>query len=192
MARDVSRERERALDAALDLYRGGAFAQIVDKGPGINGAKFATDAVLATATALFRWLIGGVTFTLTRGPVVRQDTGLPTGTVPGGPVSQIHDDEQYTLSVEVDSAKGNVIGDDPTTEADNLTWTVEGDEGIVSVEVSDDTRTAVVKAVDVGSVVVRIELNGTDLAVTEAVDVVAGPAALLKVTAGVPEKQPVV
>lgn len=187
MARDVSQERELALNAALRLYEDEAFAELAITSNGPGGA---TAAVLHTATALFRWLTGGVGFTITHGVVIDQTTHQPTGTITGGTHMQLRDNEQVDLTVTVASAKGNVIGDDPSTEADNLVWTAEGAEGVLTLEVSEDTRTATVLAQDTGSAVVRVELSGTDLFATVAVDVVPGEAALVTIAEGTPIKQP--
>jgi hypothetical protein len=188
MARDVSLERERALNAALDLYNDGLFASLSvnsDEGP-----AYAAGAFLDTAESIFRWLSGGVSFTITHGVVVDQTTGQPTGTITGGTAMQLRDNEQVDLTVTVASAKGNVIGDDPSTNADDLVWTAEGGEGVIELEVSEDTRTATVVAQDTGSAVVRVELSGTDLFATVAVDVVPGEAALVTIAEGTPTKQP--
>lgn len=100
---------------------------------------------------------------------------------------QLRDNEQVSLTVTLASARGNVIGDQPGTE-DDLVWTVSGDEGVVTLDVSEDTRTATVKASGtLGSTVVRVEIG--ELFATEAFDVVPGDAALITITAGTPTEQ---
>lgn len=188
MARDVSAERERALDAAVHLYAAGAFGALAVAPQ--HGPEAATESLRHTAETLFRWLIGGVTFTITHGVVVDQTTGLPTGTITGGTHMQLKDNEEVDLTVTVASAKGNVIGDDPATEADNLVWTVEGEDGLVTLEVSEDTRTVVVRAGSgLGSAVVAVALSGTELSATVAVDVIPGDAARVTVVEGTPREQ---
>jgi hypothetical protein len=187
MARDVTAERERALDAALVLYTGPAFAALVNAPDGPNAA---TAAVRRTAETLFRWLIGGVSFTITHGVVRDQTTGQPTGNTTGGTHMQLRDNEEVDLTIDVESAKGNPIADDPSTEADNLVWTVDGADGLVTLDVSDDTRTATVRAGSgLGSAVVTVELSGSDQSATVAVDVIAGAAARIVINEGTPRPQ---
>lgn len=176
---DYSRARERALDAALELYGSGAFTTF---GMSVSDARFC-----ATASAIFEWLTGPAFMFLTVGPVVSQDTGLPVPNPLGGNPMQLRDNEQVDLSVTLASARGNVIGDQPGTE-DDLNWTVSGDEGVVTLDVSEDTRTATVKATGpVGSTTVRVEIG--ELFATLAVDVVPGDAALITISAGDPTEQ---
>lgn len=180
---DYSMERRRALDAALELYDGELFESLAQT----DGPEEADAALLGTASAIFRWLIGPAIMFLTVGPVVSQDTGLPVANPLGGNPMQLRDNEQVPLTVTLASARGNVIGDQPGTE-DDLVWTVSGDEGVVTLDVSDDTRTATVKATGtLGSTVVRVEIG--ELFATEAFDVVPGDAALITITAGTPTEQ---
>jgi len=99
---------------------------------------------------------------------------------------QLHDDEQVTLSVAVADAKGAAISDDPSRTDDDLQWSV-ADENVATLQVSSDTRSCTVVAGMPGSTVVTVTLG--DLQATEAVDVVAGDAALLTFSEGTPEKQ---
>lgn len=99
---------------------------------------------------------------------------------------QLHDDEQVTLSVAVADAKGANIPDDATREDDNLSWTIDN-TSVATLEVSADTRTCTVVAGQPGSAVVTISLG--DLSATEAIDVVAGSAALITISEGTPTKQ---
>ena len=99
---------------------------------------------------------------------------------------QLHDDEQVTLSVAVADAKGAAISDDASRTDDDLQWTV-ADENVATLQVSADTRACTVVAGTPGSTVVTIKLG--DLEATEAIDVVAGDAALITISEGTPEKQ---
>lgn len=180
---DYTSERKRALMAALELYDDGLFEHLAQ----MDGFEKADAALLGTASEIFRWLIGPAIMFLTVGPVVSQDTGLPVANPLGGNPMQLRDNEQVDLTVTVASARGNVIGDQPGTE-DDLVWSVTGDEGVVTLDVSEDTRTATVKASGtLGSTVVRVEIG--DLFATEAFDVVAGDAALITVSVGTPTEQ---
>lgn len=180
---DYFKERERALEAALELYDDSLFSHIAQ----MDGTDEADLALRRTASTIFTWLIGPAIMFLTVGPVTSQDTGLPVVNPLGGNPMQLRDNEQVDLTVTLASARGNVIGDLPGTE-DDLVWTVSGDEGVVTLDISEDTRTATVKASGtLGSTVVRVEIG--DLFATEAFDVVAGDAALITITAGEPTEQ---
>jgi hypothetical protein len=181
MARDLSAERDRALREALTLYQGEAFNGALER----EGSVVATEALLDTATTIFRWLTGPVSFTIRIGEVYKQD-GSPTGRTIGGSPMQLHDDEQVTLSVAVADAKGAAIADDPSRTDDDLQWTV-ADENVATLQVSSDTRACTVVAGQPGSTVVTIKLG--DLEATEAIDVVAGDAALITISEGTPTKQ---
>lgn len=184
---DYSGDRERALKAALELYENGLFYDLA-QADGENNVTAANKALRSTASAIFTWLIGPAIMFLTVGPVVSQDTGLPVANPLGGNPMQLRDNEQVDLTVTLASARGNVIGDQPGTE-DDLVWTVSGDQGVVTLDVSADTRTATVKATGtLGSTIVRVEIG--ELFATEAFDVVAGDAALITITAGEPIEQP--
>lgn len=183
---DYSGDRERALKAALELYENGLFYDLA-QADGENNVTAANKALRSTASAIFTWLIGPAIMFLTVGPVVSQDTGLPVANPLGGNPMQLRDNEQVDLTVTLASARGNVIGDQPGTE-DDLVWTVSGDQGVVTLDVSADTRTATVKATGtLGSTIVRVEIG--ELFATEAFDVVAGDAALITITAGEPTEQ---
>lgn len=142
--------------------------------------------MIATATSIYNWLVGPASMFLTIGPILKQGTREPTGREPGGSPMQLRDNEENDLSVTVASAKGNVIGDQPGTQ-DDLSWTVEGDDGVVELIVSEDTRTCTVRAVDLGSATVRVEIG--EVFATVAVDVVPGEVALVTVSEGTPRKQ---
>jgi hypothetical protein len=147
----------------------------------VTGGEF-----LALASETYRWLVGPAALFLTIGPILKQGTREPTGREPGGSPMQLRDNEEVDLSVIVASAKGNEIADQPGTQ-DDLVWTVEGAEGVVEIEASADTRTCTVRAVDVGSSVVKVQLG--ELFATEAFDVIPGEAAVVNISAGTPRKQ---
>lgn len=182
---DTSEERKLALGVAAKLYQ----AQFDESKP--DALAELSGKFIATATAIHRFLVGPAALFLHRGEIRKQGTNEPTGRTPGGAsMTQIRDNEEYDLTITVASAKGNEIADQPGTQ-DDIQWSIEGVEGpsndVIEIEVSADTRKCTVRALDTGSAVVRFAVG--DLFGTEAVDVVAGEAALLTVTAGTPRKQ---
>lgn len=139
-------------------------------------------AVLDTAERFLTWLRGPARLIVTVGVVVDQTTGLPTGTpIPQGAPVQIHDNEQYDLTVSFEDAKGFA-----TTDTDPVSWT-SSDETVATVAVSPDTLTGTVVAGNPGSAVVTVEVtlaDGTVLTATEAVDVVPAGAATINLAEG--------
>lgn len=171
--------RSYALEAAIELHR-----------PLFNSAcagasrEAAVTAVRDTATDLFAWLAGPTHLALHRGLITVQSTGQPSGTpTPLGDKVQIHDNEQFDLSVSATDAKGQpVLGE-------TLTWTVDNPD-VVSLQVSADTQTCTVVAGVPGSCVVTVADEAAGLSATEAVDVVAGPVALIQINEGPVSTQP--
>lgn len=181
---DTSEQRTLALGVTAKLYQ----AQFDEADPVGLGAL--TGAFIATASAVHRFLVGPAALFLTIGPILKQGTREPTGREPGGSPMQLRDNEEVDLFVSVASAKGNEIADQPGTQ-DDLQWSIEGSEGgndgVIELEVSADTRTCTVRALDLGSSVVRVELG--ELFATVAVDVIPGEAAVVSVSTGTPRKQ---
>ncbi|NUT90896.1 MAG: hypothetical protein HOY78_02585 [Saccharothrix sp.] len=148
--------------------------------------------MLATATKVWRWLTGPAYLLLHIGPVIDQETGEVDTTHPRGNPMQLGDHQRVELSIEVATAKGNEIPDDPTNTEDNLVWSVENGTDVIGLTVSEDSRTATVHAIDLGSAVVRVTVPGTEppLFSTLAVDVVARRAARVNIRVGEPTDQP--
>ncbi len=142
---------------------------------------------LALASEIYEWLAGPVVMSLSFGPILKQGTREPTGREPGGSPMQLHDDEEVDGTIALRSAKGNEVPDAPGTQ-DDIVWTVEGDEGVIAIEVSADSRTCTVRAVDLGSAVLRGAF-GENLFITEAFDVIPGDAVAMEVSFGTPRKQ---
>lgn len=90
------------------------------------------------------------------------------------PAMQIHDTEQFTLSVQATDSKGFPV-------TDTLTWTVNNTD-VATLAVSSDTMSATVIAGRPGSAVVT--LSDGNLSATEAVDVIPGAASKLVITEG--------
>lgn len=117
---------------------------------------------------------------LTAGPITRQGGMQLQSENKEQDTVQIHDDEQFSLTVTATDAKGF-----PTTDP-NLSWSVDNAD-VVSLVVSADKQSALVVAGVPGSAVVT--LTDGNLTVTEAVDVVPGGVALITLSEGVVEKQ---
>jgi hypothetical protein len=131
--------------------------------------------VLETATRLYDWLNTpppAVRMTLTASAPVPQTT---PGSTTEGNTMQLHDTEEFTLSVAETDAKGQPV----TT--DTITWTV-ADPTVATLQVAADTYSAVVVAGNVGSTVVTLT-DGT-ITATEAVDVIAGVATAIVLNEG--------
>lgn len=94
---------------------------------------------------------------------------------------QLKDNEQFSISVEVDDSKGFPVS------GDAVTYTA-ADPSVVSLQPSDDGLSCLIVAGNPGSTVVTVS-DGT-ITATEAVDVVAGDAATFKITEGAAEPQP--
>jgi hypothetical protein len=94
---------------------------------------------------------------------------------------QIHDNEQFALTVSAVDSKGFPTSDTFTAVADN--------PDVVSIMDDDqDGRTFLVVAGNPGSAVITIS-DGA-LSVTEAVDVITGEAVSISLVEGEPEDQP--
>jgi hypothetical protein len=132
-----------------------------------------THEVLPEADKYAAWVVRRtpVRMKVTAGDVTEQQERKPM---------QIHDNEQFTLSVTESDAKGFPV-------IDAVEWTVDNAD-VVSLQVSDDKQSCLVVAGNPGSAVVTIT-DGT-LSATEAVDVVAGTAALISIQEGAVETQP--
>lgn len=151
------------------------------------------DALLGTANMITRWLAYGPTFpTIIFAPVRDQVTGEATGNTFGGPMSQLHTDEKITGTIRALDSRGFEVPDDPATESDNVTWTLQaGGEDVVTLEVSGDSRSATLVAVAPGSTVLTADIQTPEgsRVVTQAVDVIPGDVASLEIVMGTPSKQ---
>lgn len=160
-----------------------------------HSPAIANQMLRTTATRIYDWLTGPTHLKITIGPAVDRD-GHPDphpDNNGGQPVQlRITDTQghpyQADLTVQVYDAVGNEITDDPGTMADDLTWTLDSGDGIVTLDVSPDTRTCTVTATALGSAVVRVTL--AELTGTVAVDVIPGDAASLQITEGEPRPRP--
>jgi hypothetical protein len=137
-------------------------------------------AIRDSAEVFLAWLRGTVRIRLYAGSATDQTTGQPTGTPTEGVPVQIHDNEQFTLTVDTKDAKG-------FETPDAVTWT-SSDETVATITVSDDTRTATIVAGSPGSAVVTV--TDGELSATEAVDVVPAGTATISVVEGPVTAQP--
>lgn len=138
------------------------------------------EATLTTAEQLLAWLNGPLSIHLHAGVIRDQTTGLPSGATSTGGTMQLHDNEQFDLSASTEDAKG-------FETADTLTWTAD-DETVVTLNVSDDTKTCTVIAGAPGSTVITVT-DGTNSA-TEAVDVITGDTTAIVLGEGAVTEQP--
>lgn len=138
-------------------------------------------SVLDTAEVFLAWLRGPAHLALTAGPVVDQTSGLPTGTpISEGVPVQIHDNEQFDVTVTAEDAKGFAT-------ADAVTF-VSSDETVFTVVAGADPMTSTVVAGVPGSAVLTVS-DGT-LSATLAVDVVPAGAATIALSEGPVTVQP--
>jgi hypothetical protein len=176
--------RQAALDAALELHINMGGLRLCE---GVSREQTITDAeqaVRETAETFAAWLNGTVRLLVTRSAVTKQTPGSPAGTTLNEENAvQIHDDEQFTLSVHTTDAKG-------FETADQIDWAVDNTDA-VTLQVSDDGRSCTVVAGQPGSAVITVTDSATDpvLSATEAVDVVAGGTATITLTEGDVSKQ---
>jgi hypothetical protein len=100
---------------------------------------------------------------------------------------QIHDNEQFTVTIEVDDAKGAPITGDAVTvtSADTTVATVVAEADGVTYTVVAGLPGSTVVTFDAG-----LDANGNAVTATEAVDVVAGGVATVKITEGAVVPQP--
>jgi hypothetical protein len=139
--------------------------------------------VVERADEYFEWLTRRTpaTITLTVGEVEKQSQQEEQNPM------QIHDDEQFDVTLEVKDSKGFDI------QGDQITVTVDNND-VVSVQESQDSGGAyTIVAGNPGSAVVTFNAgtddNGHEVVVTEAVDVVPGNVATVQIAEGTVSKQ---
>lgn len=138
--------------------------------------------VLERAHAYFEWLTRRIpaTIALTAGEVTKQPQQEEQNPM------QIHDDEQFDVTLTVKDAKGATI------TGDAITVTVDNPEVVSAVALADGSGYTLVAGTP-GSAVVTFDAgaddNGNEVKVTEAVDVVPGNVATVTITEGTATKQ---
>ncbi|MGV9535025.1 hypothetical protein ACWEU6_21895 [Streptosporangium sandarakinum] len=154
-------ERRAALDAALTLHSG----QAVD-----------LDAIRATAEVLAAWLGGTARISLTPGPVADEGSTVPDGTEQEGIIVQINTGEKFTVSVDTEDASGY-------DTVETIEWSTD-EESVVTLNVSEDTRSCEVVSGAPGSAVITAKISALGLMATLAVDVVPAGTATIELVPG--------
>lgn len=181
---ELTPAREYALEAATALHTPG-FATLIER----LGQDSANLALRSTATSLFHWLTGPAFLSLHVGPV-RDADGNETTPIRKGDTVQLHLADalgrpyEVDLTVELTDAFGNPIPPDDTTTGDDLTWSFDSGEGVVTTAISTDTRTLTARTASLGSAVIRVGIG--ELTATDAIDVAPGDVALIKISEGTP------
>lgn len=170
---DLTDDRRAALWLAVELHRdsfmGGAATEIV-----------------ATADAFWEFLTAPVSLLIIAGPVVDQTTGRPTGNPGGTDMAPVKDSDKFPLLVTALDSKQN-----PTTAPTDVTFS-SSDTTVVTISDPDANGVKWAIAGQPGSAVITGDWPDSphgDLQGTLAVDVTAGDAATLVITAGDPVPQ---
>lgn len=147
-----------------------------------NPQTFGSESVYDIAEEIYAWVTKRTPATIRIVTIGDVTTQQPQEDAP----MQIHDNEQFSVTVEADDAKGYPVNDD------QITVTVD-DETVATVELDPASATTpgvtyVVKAGVPGSAVITFDAGqddqGNQITVTEAVDVVPGGVATITLTEG--------
>ena len=105
-------------------------------------------------------------------------------------MSQLNTSQKVTASVAARDAKGYDVPDDPTTDADNISWAIS-DESVATLSSSADGRSVEIVAGAPGSAVLSatVATGAGDRVVTHAIDVIPGDIAALEISVGEPTEQ---
>lgn len=142
--------------------------------------------VTATATVLWAWLTGPVKLVITAGPTIDQTTGQPTGKPGGTIMASLKDSQKFELTVGAEDAKNQA-----TTPPTDVTYT-SADTTIITITGPDADGKTWAVAGNPGSTVITGDWPDSptgDVQGTIAVDVTAGDATSLSITAGTPVAQ---
>lgn len=170
-------ERALALTEAVRLHLDQYSSQAPDEG---------RRAVLSTAQAFLGFLIGPASISVSYGPIVKQNDQQETGKA-GSAMAQIHDDEEFDVSLTAADAKGAEVLDRAGDTSDDPTF-VSSDENVFTYRVDpENPRQATVVAGMPGSAVGTISLGS--ITATHAVDVIAGDVAQVNIGEGTVRKQ---
>jgi hypothetical protein len=167
--RDLGAERDAALAYAVDLHR-------------IRYQRCDAQDVTATADRLFTWLTAPTHLVITPGPAIDQATGKPTG----GEGNPMKDTEKSQVSIVAEDAKNQ-----PTNLGTDIQWS-SADETIATVTTDPADGSVWVVAGTPGSTVITgtwPDSPAGSISGTLAVDVTAGDAVSLSITAGAPVPQ---
>ncbi len=141
-----------------------------------------TRTITDRAERFYEFLVGKlpVRLDLVFGPTVDQTTHAPTGQIPqGATMAQLHDSDEFDITVTAKDAKGFEVSDAFTATADNA--------DAVTVVTGADGKTFTVVAGNPGSAVVTV--TDGNVSATLAVDVLPGGVALIDLVAGDPRPQ---
>lgn len=174
--------RQTALTQAVEMHKAADSLRVRIGVDAVNTLVLDGSQVLATANRFLAWLRGTVTIALDRSQIVAQTTGFPTGTPNGGSPMQLHDNEQFTLTVDTRDAKG-------FETPDAVTWTIDAAD-VAALVVAADTRSCTIVAGSPGSAVVTVTDTDAGLSATEAIDVVPAGTATITLVEGPVETQP--
>lgn len=139
------------------------------------------DQILRRAEKFYRWLNGQkpLRLVLDVGPAHHQGTAPFPGPMKETHMAQLHDDQEFEVTVSARDAKGFEVADQFTASVD--------DTSVATVEALEDGKTFVVTAGNPGSAVMTVT-DGT-LSATLAIDVVPGDVALIQLQVGDPSDQ---
>jgi hypothetical protein len=169
---NLSRERELALEAAVQVACAREDVNVTD--------------IRVLATDFFGWLVGPASASLRFGPIVDQGTKAPTEKF-GAAMAQIHDDEEFDLTVDGADAKGVEVPDNPSDTTDDPTF-VSSDPNVFAYRVDPaNPRTGTVVAGLPGSAVGTVTIGS--VTITHAVDVIPAGIATATLTEGTVRKQ---
>lgn len=142
-------------------------------------ARRTVGVLLQVADQVLKFWLSPTTVRVSRGLIHKQDGSAPPREQEGSSMTQLHDDEQTTYTLDALDAKGY------TVSGQDFEATVD-DSSVLAVTKQDDGSFLAVSGAP-GSAV--ITFTDGDLTVTEAVDVVPGDVATIQVTAGDITKQ---
>lgn len=144
----------------------------------LHVSPFGQESVWDVAEEIHRWATKRTPATIkivAVGDVTRQQPEQEASPM------QIHDNEQFDVTIEVDDAKGFKITGDALT-------VTSADETVATVQAGADGTTFTIVAGNPGSTVITFDAgtddNGNAVTATEAVDVVPGNVATIKLTEG--------
>jgi hypothetical protein len=171
-------ERVAALRYAVDLHAPG-ISHLIDR---VGDHHKAALAVADTATVLYGWLRGPYTLIVTIS-VYDRETGqlISEGDTN---MAQITTIQRAHIKARVIDKGGFGIPDRPGDPTDDIEYAIEGDAGVVTLTVSDDTREAWGDPAGLGSTVIRVTFPTAEgpKTATGAIDVINSEADRLELT----------
>jgi hypothetical protein len=152
--------------ACLDMARKGHNPQLLGR-----------ESVYDIAEEVYRWVLKRIPATIRIVAIGDVTTQQPQEDKP----MQIRDNEQFDVTIEVDDAKGFALTGDQVS-------VTSADETVATVVAAADGVTFTIVAGNPGSTVITFDAgaddNGNEVTATEAVDVVPGNVATVRLTEG--------